>query len=213
VNFTHRQKVFAYKVPRFGEIWWCFPYGSATECNHAVIYNWKENFWFDTPLPHSGRSDGVFAKVFNRPFMTGVDADATSGDYYLWKHETGYDDITGSSVQPIRSNFTTGDISLADAPEPSNKTLRVERLEPDFVQVGSLSAQISGEANPRATTVSTTPKSFPETAADATEQLVDYKDGIRRILRITIESNTSGGNYEMGNTLAHVSPDGERITG
>ncbi len=28
LNYTWRQKVFAFKVPRWGEIWWCYPRGA-----------------------------------------------------------------------------------------------------------------------------------------------------------------------------------------
>jgi len=73
--------VFGFKIPRFGEIWWCFPRGSATECNHAVVYNVRENFWYDTALPDSdtvsqGRTAGVFAKTYQKPFM--VDNEITA---------------------------------------------------------------------------------------------------------------------------------------
>ena len=60
VNISQRQKVFAFKVPRWSEIWWCFPYGTATECTHAVVYNWLGNFWYDTELPNGGRSAGFY---------------------------------------------------------------------------------------------------------------------------------------------------------
>ncbi len=72
LNYAQRQKVFAYKVPRFGEIWWCFPFGDSIEPNHAVIYNVREDTWYDTPLPNGGRGAGIFPTVFNRPIMTGV---------------------------------------------------------------------------------------------------------------------------------------------
>ena len=73
LNFAQRQKVFAVKVPRFGEIWWCFPKGESIEPNHAVIYNVRENTWYDTPLPNGGRGAGIFPTVFNKPIMTGVE--------------------------------------------------------------------------------------------------------------------------------------------
>lgn len=72
LNYQYRQKVFATKVPRFGEIWFCFPLGSSTEPNHAVIYNVRENTWYDTALPEGGRSAGSFATVFRKPLMAGV---------------------------------------------------------------------------------------------------------------------------------------------
>jgi len=65
--------VFATKVPRFGEIWWCYPRGHATECTHAIVYNVRENTWYDTELPNGGRSAGVFPAVYRKPLMTGVE--------------------------------------------------------------------------------------------------------------------------------------------
>ena len=71
LNYDQRQKVFAIKVPRFGEIWWCFPFGDATECTHAVIYNVREGTWYDTQLPNSGRTNGQYPRVFQYPLMVG----------------------------------------------------------------------------------------------------------------------------------------------
>lgn len=73
LNYQYRQKVFAIKVPRFGEIWWCFPLGTSTEPNHAIIYNVRENTWYDTALPNGGRGAGTFPTVFRKPLMSGVE--------------------------------------------------------------------------------------------------------------------------------------------
>jgi hypothetical protein len=81
LNYAMRQKVFAYKVPRFGEIWWCFPKGDSIEPDHAIIYNIRENTWYDTALPNGGRGAGLFPAVLPQPLMTGVapqDAQATA---------------------------------------------------------------------------------------------------------------------------------------
>lgn len=73
LNYQYRQKVFAFKVPRFGEIWWCFPLGDSVEPNHAIIYNVRENTWYDTELPNGGRGAGIFPAVFRKPLMSGVE--------------------------------------------------------------------------------------------------------------------------------------------
>jgi hypothetical protein len=72
LNYEQRQKVFAMKVPRFGEIWWCFPFGDSTEPNHAICYNVREGTWYDTTLPNGGRGAGIFPAVFRKPLMSGV---------------------------------------------------------------------------------------------------------------------------------------------
>lgn len=68
LNFEHRQKVWAMKVPRYGEIWWFYPRDDATECSHAVIFNVREKCWYDVEL---SRSSGYYSQVFHYPIMTG----------------------------------------------------------------------------------------------------------------------------------------------
>lgn len=68
LNYSQRQKVWATKVPRFGEIWWFYPRGSSTECNDAIIYNIRENTWYDAGLALGARrSAGYFSQVFAYP--------------------------------------------------------------------------------------------------------------------------------------------------
>lgn len=74
LNFPQRQKVWAMKVPRYGEIWWFYPRGDATECTHAVIYNVREKTWYDCEL---ARSSGYYSQVFHYPVMTGSQANST----------------------------------------------------------------------------------------------------------------------------------------
>jgi hypothetical protein len=210
LNFTQRQKVFGYKVPRFGEIWWCYPRGNATECTHAVIYNVREQTWYDTLLPEDGRSDGIYAKVYSRPFMTSVRAIANK--FTLWQHETGLDAINGSSIQPIESYFVTGDTNLMNAEDSISKSIRVERIEPDFVQAGPLTATVMGQVNPRATNVDSTSVTFQALAATPGEQVLDFKDAVRRLLRFKFVSNTSGGDYQLGQSFAHIEPNDGRLT-
>lgn len=71
LNFSQRQKVWAMKVPRYGEIWWFYPRGDATECTHAVIYNVREKTWYDCEL---ARSSGFYSQVFHYPVMSGAQA-------------------------------------------------------------------------------------------------------------------------------------------
>ena len=91
LNYAERQKVYAMKVPRFGEIWWCFPKGDSVEPNHAVIYNVREDTWYDTPLPNGGRGAGLFPAVFRKPLMSGVaPQDAQASTIVITAGGTGY---------------------------------------------------------------------------------------------------------------------------
>jgi hypothetical protein len=74
LNYAQRQKVWVSKVPRFGEIWWFYPRGESLECNDAVIYNIRENCWYDAGTALGAyRSAGYFSQVFHYP----VNADWT----------------------------------------------------------------------------------------------------------------------------------------
>lgn len=286
INFNQRQKVFAFKVPRWGEIWWCFPYGDATECTHAVILNVRENCWYDTILPNGGRCDGQYPNVYQSPLMVGttsinairslnalvggtgytngtynniplvntttingrnakanitvaggvvtsvtlvnggegynvldtltasptiigngagftINVASTTG-YTLWEHEFGVDEVVGSTINPVQSYFVTSDVSLAAADQGGvNKSLRVAMIEPDFVQSGEMSVEVTGRANARSPEVTTEAHYFPETPSTPQEQVVFLK-AIRRQMRFRFESNTVGGNYQMGLCLAHI---------
>jgi hypothetical protein len=77
LNYTQRQKVWATKVPRFGEVWWFYPRGDSTECNDAIIYNVRENTWYDAGTAlGTRRSAGYFSQVFAFPVAAGWDAQA-----------------------------------------------------------------------------------------------------------------------------------------
>lgn len=68
LNYSQRQKVWATKVPRYGEIWWFYPRGDATECTDAIIFNVREQTWYDAgEALGARRSAGYFSQVFAYP--------------------------------------------------------------------------------------------------------------------------------------------------
>ena len=68
LNYNQRQKVWVSKVPRFGEIWWFYPRGDATECTDAIVYNTREQTWYDAgEALGARRSAGYFSQVFYYP--------------------------------------------------------------------------------------------------------------------------------------------------
>jgi hypothetical protein len=212
LNFAQRQKVFGIKIPRYGEIWWCYPRGTATECTHAIIYNVRENSWYDTELPDSngvtpGRTAGVFADVYELPFM--VDNVVTGTGRSLWQHEVGYDKSSGASATAIQSYFETHELSMLEQGQ-SSKSMHVGRVEPDFVQAGDMTMQVSGRANAKAPVTLGPIKTFPAVPTDPTDETIKVKE-IRRLMSFRFESNVAGGNYEYGDTYAHVEPADGRI--
>ena len=140
----------------------------------------------------------TFSVTFNQP-------------YNFWIHETGTDAISGQSQQPILSYFETADISLP-AQKQVNKALQVLMLEPDFVQTGDMTVQVRGRANARAPEVSSESKTIVQTPQTPQEQIIYFKDQ-RRELRFYFESNTLGGDYQMGLVMAHLQPGDGTVIG
>lgn len=201
LNQRQRAKVFAFKNPRYGEIWWCYPRGKAEECTHAVVYNVRENSWYDTELPNEGRASGQFNNSFAAPMLTGTRG--TTGDYRVWVHEHGVDEIDGPIINPIRSYFETADLS--SLVQGQNTAVRISRIEPDFVQRGPMTVQVAGRANARAKEVYSSNFTFPESASTPAEQIVMLKEQ-RRELRVRFESNAVNGDYQMGQIIGHIGP-------
>jgi hypothetical protein len=212
INFRERQKCFGMKIPRYGELWWCYPRGNATECTHAIVYNAREGYWFDTPLPDSddanqGRCAGIYANVYQRPFM--VDNEITANGRTLWQHETAFDKIRLSNISAVRSSFETHEFSLLDQ-QVADKSLRVARIEADLVQVGDMTIQVKGRANAKASVVDGPIETIFATPSTPDEETVKFKD-VRRLMSFKFESNVGGGNYELGKTYAHIEPADGRI--
>ena len=124
LNYSQRQKVWACKVPRYGEIWWFYPRGDATECTDAVIYNVRENVWYDAgEALGARRSAGYFSLVFQYPIMADTtvvpstqvfvkEYIATSGSVWL------YSDTASTQVAALQvisgSTVATGTTVVTD---------------------------------------------------------------------------------------------------
>ena len=80
INFEQRQKVWATKVPRYNEIWFFYPRGTATECTDAIIYNVKDKIWYDAgSAAGAQRSCGYTTEVFPTPIWADWNYDVSYG--------------------------------------------------------------------------------------------------------------------------------------
>ena len=281
LNYAQREKVWVTKVPRFGEIWWFYPRGTATECTDAVIYNVRENTWYDTGLASGAqRSAGYFSQIFQFPIaadwninatggiltatITNAGAGYTNGTYNntpltggsgtgatanitvagnivtavvinghgvnyaigntlsasitggagfvltvatlmsfvsLYQNEIGTDKVSGALSVAIESYFETNDLGLVSGgpsqPSPigENKWLRLERVEPDFVQSGDMELYVTGRSFAQSTDVTSSAYTFSPSTGK-----VDMREQ-RRELRLKFVSNVAGGNYQVGKIL------------
>lgn len=220
LNQNAQAKVFAYKIPRYGEIWWCYPRGSATECTHAIILNTRETqksgkpVWYDTELPNSGRSAAQFAQVFHSPIMAGVDPIVVSGatKYKLWQHEFLTDEIDGTNILAIQAFYESQDYNPQMFQLPGATSLCLECFEPDYIQSGDLMIQAFGRWNARSPEIQGTAKTFVEDTGSLTadEQVTPMRENMRQ-MRFRIESNVVGGNFEEGEPYLHFRPGDSTI--
>jgi hypothetical protein len=112
INFEQRQKVWATKVPRYNEIWFFYPRGTATECTDAIIYNVKDKIWYDAgSAAGAQRSCGYTTEVFPTPIWCD------------WNFEVSYGAplivITNPASQPAPTNFqfyVNGDLTPTFSP-------------------------------------------------------------------------------------------------
>jgi hypothetical protein len=213
LNYAQRQKVWATKVPRWGEIWWFYPRGDATECTDAIVYNVREKIWYDAgEAVGARRSAGTFSEVFPKPIWAGTESNSIGG-YTLWQHESGVDAVLTTTVNAVQSYFETNNLGWVTGgpgnPQLSgeNRWLRLERVEPDFVQYGDMNLFVTGNGYAKAEQVITGPYVFsPDTLK------IDMREQ-RRELRLKFESNTYNGDYYMGRVLLSAEMGDERSTG
>lgn len=213
LNYAQRQKVWATKVPRYGEIWWFYPKGNATECNDAIIYNTREKVWYDAGQALGARrSAGVFSEIFPKPVWAGNEVNS-AGTYTLWQHETGYDQIYLTNVDAIQSYFETYSVGtlgglVGTQQQPGdNLWTRIERIEPDFVQTGDMTVVVTGEGYADDVAVESDPYTFsPDTLK------IDMREQ-RREMRLRFQSNTFNGTYQTGRVLLSLTTGDVRSTG
>ena len=96
LNYAQREKIWVSKVPRFGEIWWFYPEGNATECTNAVIFNVRENVWYDAGFAQGAqRSAGFFSQVFHYPIAAEWNINEVGG-------------VNGVTITTAGSGYTNG---------------------------------------------------------------------------------------------------------
>jgi uncharacterized protein affecting Mg2+/Co2+ transport len=214
INYAARGRAFGFVSPRFGEIWWCYPRGTATECTHAIVYNVRLNVWYDTPLPNLGRTCATTPSLDRFPIMGDLRPTGTGGtEYRVLRHEFGFDEDDVSRINAVKSSFTTPDITLLKGREPQSRVVDGLLFEPDFVQMGDLTMTVAGNANARAPDLTTNTYTIPAPTGSlaAADQVVRLKDAHRQ-MRITFESNTIGGDFRMGLPFLHIQPGDDTVT-
>lgn len=144
VDLNKRQKIFGYKIARYGELRWAYPEKAYSDnpdigCTRELVYNVRENSWYDTVIQ---RDCAVVFETTGDIFSYG---DACSnyplnlGNSYkrIWKHEVGSTEIRNGLNVNIPSFFTTpfyGFVTFNPSKSGTafDKYIVLDQIEPDF---------------------------------------------------------------------------------
>ena len=131
--------------------------------------------------------------------------------FTLWKHETGTDVVDGSNTYPIDAYIETGILTLLDSQQPSFASISSSFLESDFVQSGPLTVVVRGQSSAESTNYDSSPYPISQGPVSGTTAVTPLKES-RRLMRLRFESNTVGGDFQMGRCVMHATADSKRIT-
>lgn len=152
VDMDRRQQIFGVKQTKYGEIWWFYPERGVEGANsRALIYNKRENSWYDTAISRTAgvfSSDFGFMSTYGKFIVPPPNADEVNVWWHDWQlepNERGYDSQNGEEIiGEITSNITTPTISWASFPPKFNigdkssklvnRWIDLQRIEPDFVK-------------------------------------------------------------------------------
>jgi len=127
-----------------------------------------------------------------------------AGQVILWQHEIGTDEVINEEANAIDSFFQTSDLGFVvggpaqTSPVGENFWVNLERVEPDFIQEGEMTLQVTGRPYAQSQDVASQEYPFdPDTGK------IDMRQQ-RREIRLRFRSNEQGGNYQMGKVLLSV---------
>jgi len=181
--------------------------GSPTETVYTVA---TSTFIYSVSVPLPGVTLVTLTEDISPVKPVGSLVYRLTGGYGLWQHEFGLNEVSYNNEHAVTSSFTTCDISWVggtpsqDTAQGPNRRMHLRRVEPDFVQGGTLNLTIVGSKFARGTQELSGPYPFdPDTGK--IDLRVEYRE-----VRLKFESNSIDGNYEMGRLLITAEYGDER---
>jgi len=215
----------------FGEVMWFYPTSSSSVINRMVAYNYFDSssrrpVWTNGSLSRTMWRDSA---VFGLPHATEYDADTdtsfdvvgnTDGISFYYEHETGTDQVRGSSVTTITSNISSGDYDItAQRAATGQQTgiatfrgdgeflMKIRRFVPDFIsQTGSTRVTLELRNYPNNSQASSSLGPFDITSSTTK---VDTRARARAVA-LKIENTAASQSWKLGTFRLDVQPDGRR---
>lgn len=186
--FNEKQKIkcFIGRNREFDEVWFFLPDKNNIEINRYVVYNYKDNVWYDGMMERTAWED---AFVYDKPY-------AFNASSVLYAHEDTHND----DGMAMDSYITTGFFKLQEG----NQMLFVDRFILDGTFTSPLTFTLDYKKFPSSSEVFTKEYDFNP----STNQIFTRARG--RYVNFKIRSNTLNGNFRVGEILASIQPSGER---
>jgi len=191
LNYSQRQKVWGMKVPRFGEIWWFYPRGNATECTDVIIYNVREQIWYDSVI---ARSAGSSSQLLKFPVMAGGD-DSQDTIYFTYLPLT----TTVFSIGDTIAGTTSGAIGTIVRLLPNSMNISVTS------GVTFMFGEPISNGNGATATISNTP------AAQTIDVIWQHEFGMDKIIGQQVDAiqsyiETANFSYKTGGPSENLQP-------
>lgn len=187
LNVSQKEKVFAGVNREFSEIIWFYPSGDSEENNRYVIYNYRDNVWYDGTIDRTAWDNDSAA---SRPI-------AVSSTGLVYNHEIGKDD-DGAIMD---SFIESGALNISDGYE----MIFVDRFIPDLAkQTGSLNLTIYSRKYPNGPLTTKGPFSM-----SPSKQFQSFRSRGRQF-KFRLSSSSLSGDYQIGAVRFAFKPDGMR---
>lgn len=197
LNREEKEKVFGFVDRIYNEIWFLFPYGTATENTNAIfanVDNPNQPNWQDTDqIP---RSCAISSSTqFPYPLMASSQPirNGTQEIFPIWAHEYGTDKVQLGQNIAITKSFETNWMYARDI-DPSMTVCILDTLIPDIKQQGDMTVQFKLRGYPNSPPVLSPIFTIPE----GKEFLTIRQEAT--IFSAVFTSNVLGGAYLMGRT-------------
>jgi hypothetical protein len=134
-----------------------------------------------------------------------------NGGFTIWQHEFGQNQVNLTNEEAVYSSITTSDISwLTGSPSEDgiigvNRRMHLRRVEPNFLQTGTLAMTILGRKFANGDMIENSGPYYFDNNTDKIDLRFEA-----RLIRLKFESNDMNGNFEMGRLMITAEYGDER---